>query len=329
MVFYPDLCVMLLVVANAQEPANRNSKCTSHRPVWGTSIIGGGNRHVKTQMGIRHDTANSLSCQAAEPKHGYFTARDGVKIHYVQVGDRGSHVILIHGYFSNAERNWFANGIASALAKNHRVVAIDCRNHGLSDKPVLRGVGIPEDVIDLINHLKIEKAHFHGYSMGGSIVGQLLASTPELFITAGFGGSGIPEHDPEWMTRVPEDKKGKDPEDETVTRLIVIGHLMNDGMSREEAVKAADEMMRPQVGQSASPPQSGPKMDLSKVTVPVLAINGGFDVPYSKTHRMWRELRNFTNVVLPGKSHVTAIAATYMPPEYLDALVRFINANDP
>jgi hypothetical protein len=34
-------------------------------------------------------------------------------------------------------------------------------------------------------------------------------------------------------------------------------------------------------------------------------------------------------VVLPGKSHLTAIMAGYMPKEYPENLVKFINANDP
>ena len=42
-----------------------------------------------------------------------------------------------------------------------------------------------------MDHLKIEKAHLHGYSMGGSITGRLLASHPERLLTASFGGSGI------------------------------------------------------------------------------------------------------------------------------------------
>jgi len=52
----------------------------------------------------------------------------------IQIG-QGTPVILIHGYTGSTEGNWFANGVADALAKNHRVVAIDCRNHGKSDKP--------------------------------------------------------------------------------------------------------------------------------------------------------------------------------------------------
>ena len=58
---------------------------------------------------------------------------DGVKIHYLTMGSSGSWVVLIHGYTDTAERMWFKTGIAPALAKRHRVVALDNRNHGQSD----------------------------------------------------------------------------------------------------------------------------------------------------------------------------------------------------
>ena len=61
----------------------------------------------------------------------------------------------------------------------------------------------------------------------------------------------------------------------------------------------------------------------------MLAINGEYDRPMAKTHRMWRELNNFTNIVLDGKSHNTAIMAGYIPDLYITSLVNFINANDP
>jgi len=64
----------------------------------------------------------------------------------------------------------------------------------------------------------------------------------------------------------------------------------------------------------------GPQIDLTKVIVPVLAINGELDRPHYKTARMSRELMNFTNVVLPGKSHLTAIVAGTIPQLYIDSL---------
>ena len=269
-----------------------------------------------------------------KPSHHYFTTADGVKIHFMVKG-KGTPVILIHGYTGTAEGNWFSNGIADALARNHMVVALDCRNHGLSDKPQPMGPGKAEDVIELMDHLKIQKAHFHGYSMGGGIVGRLMALIPDRFITAGFGGSGIQEVDPEWRAKLPKDKEGRDPqEDEASARLrarrakdlgITVEELQKQLAERAEQQRAALEAAR---AQAAARP-AGPQLDLTKIAFPVLAINGEFDRPMAKTVRMHRELRDFTNVVLPGKSHLTAIMAGYMPKEYLESLVRFINANDP
>src|SRR5688572_30777000 len=102
-------------------------------------------------------------------KSNFFTTSDGTKIHYLTYGDSGSWVMLIHGYSDSAQRMWFNTGIAPEIAKRHRVVAIDNRNHGQSDKPVPGGSGRAQDVIELMDHLKIDRAHIHRYSMGGGI----------------------------------------------------------------------------------------------------------------------------------------------------------------
>ena len=278
-------------------------------------------------------TAGAVFAQD-KPQDGYFTTSDGVKIHYLIQG-KGTPVILIHGYTGSAQGNWFSNGVAEALAKNHMVVALDCRNHGKSDKPQPNGPGKAEDVIEMMDHLKIRKAHFHGYSMGGGIVGRLMALIPDRMITAAFGGSGIQEVDPEWQAKVPPDKQGRDPLEDEASRKLRIRHAMDNGMSREEAEKLAATPPPPRTPSAGAGAPAGaarpasPQIDLTKISFPVLAINGELDRPNAKTHRLWRELRNFTNVVLPGKSHLTAISPGYIPKEYIESLVKFINANDP
>ena len=265
-----------------------------------------------------------------KPKEDSFQTKDGVKIVYYTAG-KGSPVILIHGYTGSALGNWFRNGVAEALAKDHRVIALDCRNHGKSDKPQLNGPGKAEDVIELMDHLKLPRAHLHGYSMGGGIVGRLLALIPDRIITAGFGGSGITEVDPQWRDKVPADKQGRDPQEDEASRGLRIRHAMDNGMSRAEAEKMAATPAPPRTAPAAAvtrPQPTGPSLDLTKLTIPILAINGEFDRPNAKTHRLWREARNFTNVVLPGKSHLTAIAAPYIPKEYAESVVAFVNAHD-
>jgi len=182
----------------------------------------------------------------------------------------------------------------------------------------------------MMDHLKIKKAHIHGYSMGGGITARLLAANPERFLTAAFGGSGIPEVDPQWIAKLPPDKDGRDPQEDQASRALRIRHATDNGMSREEAEKLADTPRPPAKAATGAGAAARPalQIDLTKVTIPVLAINGEFDRPNVKTTRMARELPNFTNVILPGKSHLTAIAAPFIPQQYADRLVKFIDSND-
>jgi pimeloyl-ACP methyl ester carboxylesterase len=258
---------------------------------------------------------------AVEPVDGFFTASDGVKIHYLEAGKAtapGAPVILIHGFSGTAHGNWFLNGIADALAAKHWVVAIDCRGHGKSDKPhdaKKYGPQMSEDIIELMDHLKISKAHVHGYSMGGFITTQLLAKHPERFLTAAYGGSGVFEVKQEWKDKVPADKPERDPKEAEASKTLA-GNPDRD--TRALAAVQAYEW---------KPGERG-EIDLTKIKIPVFAINGELDGPNAKTHRMQRELVNFKSVVLPGKSHLTAIMAGYIPKEYIESLVAFIDAND-
>lgn len=252
------------------------------------------------------------------PLHDYITAADGTRIHFMIMGE-GSPVVLIHGYTGTAEGNWFDNGVAQALAGNHKVVAIDVRGHGLSDKPTdpeRYGPWMWQDVIQVMNHLQIAKAHVHGYSMGGYITTQLLTHYPNRFVTASYGGSGVPEVDPKRKDKVPADKQGRDPEEAEAMKTL------QASPARNEAALAAVRQNPPWAGPEAS------MIDLTTVDIPILAINGEFDQPNAKTHRMAREIKNFESIVLPGKSHLTAIMAGYMPEEYVQGLVAFINKYD-
>jgi pimeloyl-ACP methyl ester carboxylesterase len=259
--------------------------------------------------------------RAVQPTDEYFTAHDGVKIHYLEAGKKtapGAPVVLIHGYTGTALGNWFTNGIADALVDKHWVIAIDCRGHGKSDKPhdpAKYGPQMARDVIELMDHLKIEKAHIGGYSMGGMITGQLLGTHPERFVTAVFGGSGVPEVELEWKDKVPADKPGPDPKEAEASKKL------RGSPDRDDEALAA-------VRQYPWKPEERGKVDLTKIKFPVLAINGEFDRPNMKTHRMQRELVNFKSVVLPGKSHLTAIMPGYIPKEYIETLAAFIDAND-
>src|SRR5262245_43153068 len=93
----------------------------------------------------------------------------GVKIAY-SVQGKGEPVVLIHGFLSSGGINWDLPGVTALLAKDFQVITLDVRGHGQSDKPTKEdayGPELVEDVVRLLGHLKIKKAHIVGYSMGG------------------------------------------------------------------------------------------------------------------------------------------------------------------
>jgi pimeloyl-ACP methyl ester carboxylesterase len=128
---------------------------------------------------------------ADEPTSQTFDAK-GVKIHYLIVG-KGEPVVLIHGLYSSAEINWSAVGIVKELAKDHQVIALDLPGHGKSDKPEKEdayGMQMVEDVVLLMDHVKVKKAHVVGYSLGGIIAMKLIATHTDRVLSGTLGGMG-------------------------------------------------------------------------------------------------------------------------------------------
>jgi pimeloyl-ACP methyl ester carboxylesterase len=124
-------------------------------------------------------------------KNGTINAR-GVKIAYAVQG-KGEPVILIHGWLSSGWINWDLPGTTRLLATKYQVITLDLPAHGRSDRPRNEeafGLELVEDVIRVMDHLKIKKAHIVGYSMGGIITAKLLAKHPERVLSGVLGGMG-------------------------------------------------------------------------------------------------------------------------------------------
>lgn len=116
----------------------------------------------------------------------------GVRIHYTVQGD-GEPVILIHGLYSSGAMNWGLPGTSALLARHFRIIALDCRGHGQSDKPTAEGAygtNMVEDVVRLMDHLNLPKARIAGYSMGGMIAMKLAVTHPDRVSRVVLGGMG-------------------------------------------------------------------------------------------------------------------------------------------
>ena len=112
-----------------------------------------------------------------------FFMNDGITLHFNIVG-QGEPVVLLHGFTEDAHVAWRqeigthrSHNTLETLAEDFRVITMDSRGHGQSDKPVdrqLYGKRMVDDLAHLLDHLGIEQAHIVGYSMGAFIAGNFL-----------------------------------------------------------------------------------------------------------------------------------------------------------
>ena len=117
---------------------------------------------------------------------------EGVKIAYFVQG-QGEPVVLIHGIHASTELNWNRPGILQEIAAEYQVISLDLPGHGASDKPdsdSAYGQQMVDDITLLLDHLKIEKAHLFGYSMGGMVALKFASQHPNRVKSLILGGMG-------------------------------------------------------------------------------------------------------------------------------------------
>jgi pimeloyl-ACP methyl ester carboxylesterase len=101
----------------------------------------------------------------------------GIDMHY-EIDGAGPPVILIAGMLSD-NASW--GPLVAPLAKSHTVIRPDNRTTGRT-KPALAPTSPPQnaaDILALVDHLDIPKAHIIGHSMGGYIAAEFASLAPE------------------------------------------------------------------------------------------------------------------------------------------------------
>lgn len=103
---------------------------------------------------------------------------DGIKIQLAVWRGRGKQILCVHGITANCR---FWECLASSLAPHHRVIAMDLRGRGLSDKPQT-GYSIQhhcKDILALMNDQGLERPVLMGHSLGAFISLVFAAQYPQ------------------------------------------------------------------------------------------------------------------------------------------------------
>lgn len=273
----------------------------------------------------------ALSIQAENGEGKYFDS-DGVKIYYTVQGE-GEPVMLVHGFTANQDVQWRNPGIIDALDDDYKVIALDNRGHGKSDKPYGAenyGEKMVQDVINLLDHLEIDQAHVAGYSMGGFITLNLVANHPDRLITAAVTGAGWNPPGSEFESVGEQIAKALEEEGSLRPLMQALTPPGREPMS-DEQIKMIDQMLVTMNDPKALASVARALKDLNvtegalkKNEVPVLAIVGEIDPLKAGTDAMAAVMSNVVDVVvIPGADHITA----FNYPAFTDALKAFIDAD--
>jgi len=104
---------------------------------------------------------------------------NGIRLHYLELGASGPALLLMPGLTANAHS--FDGLIAAGLAERMRVLALDLRGRGLSDKPDA-GYSMADhaaDVLGLMDALELDRIVLGGHSFGGLLTYHMAASHPD------------------------------------------------------------------------------------------------------------------------------------------------------
>ena len=138
------------------------------------------------------ETGAPVAVAPPPPLADRFFTSNGVRLRYVEDGKGADPVVLLHDRGSSVEEQWIATGIMPSLVRQDifRVIALDLRGHGKSDKPPSPAIDeeMARDVERLLTHLDIRRAHVVGYGLGANIAAKLATLHPERFITLVLAG---------------------------------------------------------------------------------------------------------------------------------------------
>lgn len=233
-----------------------------------------------------------------------FASNDGVRIHYEVEGD-GPALVLHHG-FSGTLRHWYANGYVAALQTSYRLILVDARGHGESDKPhdpasYALNTRV-EDVFTILDDLGIDRSLWCGFSMGGNVAYGALATAPQRIQAAAIlAADPFPYDTTEWNTQIAWLEQGM---------AYFVDH-----------VEAARDPYPPEDREQllASDPQAfiaskedtrdwpGVADSFAATTVPTLLIGGENDPMHPLIKRAAESNGHAAFVSLPGIDHINTL----------------------
>jgi len=245
-----------------------------------------------------------------------FTSFDGVGIAYAVAGD-GPDALLLHGFAADHRVNWVAPGVVDALvAAGRRVIALDARGHGQSDKPhdpaAYENDAMKRDAIGLLDHLGVEQVDVIGYSMGALVSTRLVPDEPRArsCVLGGIGGrvKGRRGFSAEQRARIADALTTDDPSSITDPSARAFRAFADQTGADRLALAAI---------QSAATPEARTRLD--EFSVPTLVLVGDDDTIAGPAQGLADRIPRAAAKTIKG-THLGAV----LDPEFARSIVDFV-----
>ena len=237
-----------------------------------------------------------------------FVDSDGLNIHFERFGT-GPPMVLVHGWGADTRSNWLDSGWIEVLKTHRTVISIDVRGHGKSEKPYALDpysyAAMSQDVVAVMDALKIHKADFMGYSMGSFMGAYLLGHNPERFTSMVLGGIGDEtELSAAQGTAIAQALRAPDlasvdnPAGKSIRRFVESNPHNDLESLAYSALKMWPEGYPLEI--------AGP--NIVRARFPVLIVNGEHDHPYvDSADRLAEALPNGRHLKVPATDHLTTV----------------------
>ncbi len=242
----------------------------------------------------------------------------GVGVHYETEGD-GAPLVLQHGWSGSLEY-WRDFGYTDALKKSYRLILIDARGHGKSDAPRREEdydtEAMASDVLAVLDALKIERAHFLGYSMGGWIGFELGIRSPGRFLSMIIGGAHPYAED---LSPIREMAKsgGKNIAGFWDAVGATLSNSVRHQLANHDLLPLAASLRndRPDLSKS-----------LTRMKMPTLIYAGDEDFRYQGVKDCVRVLPNAEWLSIPGLDHLAGMSRSDLVLPHICAFLDRVNA---